>query len=84
MPARIEKDRYLMSTTSDTPDEGRDDHRELRLVVLLLAMAVGLLIAGAAVYLAHVHPSLAEPLGVGAAVLGAVAGVAAIAVRCVR
>ncbi|TFE38559.1 hypothetical protein E3E14_28075 [Streptomyces sp. ICN441] len=73
-----------MTTNSDTPVQDRDDHRELHMVVLLLTMVVGLLIAGAAVYLARVHPSLAEPLGVGAAVLGALAGVAAIATRFMR
>lgn len=47
----------------------RDEHRELRTILLLLALAVGLLVAGAVVCLTLVCPRLAEPLVVGAAVL---------------
>ncbi|MDH2393641.1 hypothetical protein QCN29_33750 [Streptomyces sp. HNM0663] len=48
--------------------------RSLRTALLLLGLVMVLVITGAAVYVARVHPSLAEPLGVGAAVLGAMAG----------
>ncbi|MCQ9130201.1 hypothetical protein [Streptomyces hilarionis] len=72
--------------TTDTDDSRpRDrDHQELRLVVLLLALVVGLLITGAAVYLTREHPSLAQPLGVGAAVLSALAAIAGIVARVIR
>ncbi|KAB1976840.1 hypothetical protein [Streptomyces triticiradicis] len=72
--------------TSDT-DNSRPqdrDHQELRLVMLLLALVVGLLITGAAVYLAREHPSLAQPLGVGAAVMSALAAVVGVVARVLR
>jgi hypothetical protein len=74
---------HLMTTNADTPRQDRD-YRELHVVVLLLALVVGLLITGAAVYLASVHPSLAGPLGVGAAVLSALAGAVGVVTRAVR
>ncbi|WP_351230121.1 hypothetical protein [Streptomyces sp. NPDC002133] len=72
-----------MTTNTDTPHQDRD-HHELRTVVLLLAVAVGLLITGAGVYLALVHPPLAGPLGVGAAIVGALAGAAGLVARTAR
>jgi hypothetical protein len=74
---------HVMTTNADAPRQDRD-HRELRMIVLLLALAMGLLITGAAVYLALVHPSLAGPLGVGAAVLGALASAVGVLARAVR
>jgi hypothetical protein len=53
-------------------------------MVLLLALVVGLLIAGAAVYLARQHPTLAQPLGVGAGVMGALASLAGVMARALR
>ncbi|MEW2098187.1 hypothetical protein AB0882_18120 [Streptomyces sp. NPDC012485] len=50
------------------------DYRELRTLLLLLAMAVGLIITGAVVCLTFAYPRLAEPLAVGAAVLTCLAG----------
>ncbi|WP_412079559.1 hypothetical protein ACLF6K_39145 (plasmid) [Streptomyces xanthophaeus] len=61
-----------------------DDHRELRTLLLLLALAVGLLITGAAVCLAVVHPWLADPLAVGAAVLTCLAGLARTVAKAAR
>ncbi|MFK0046183.1 hypothetical protein ACIQU4_19155 [Streptomyces sp. NPDC090741] len=61
-----------------------DDHRELRTLVLLLALAVGLLAAGAAVCLAVTHPRLAEPLAVGAAVLSCLVGLARTVAKATR
>ncbi|MFI9210539.1 hypothetical protein ACIGW7_20740 [Streptomyces sp. NPDC053253] len=58
-----------------------DEHRELRTLLTLLAMVVGLLITGAAVYLAFAYPRLAEPLAVGAAVLTCLAGLVRLAVK---
>ncbi|MFJ2111938.1 hypothetical protein ACIOEX_08500 [Streptomyces sp. NPDC087850] len=72
-----------MTTNPNVPGQDRD-HRELRLVVLLLAMGMGLLATGAAVYLSLVHPSMAGPLGVGAAVLGALAGAGGAVARAIR
>ncbi|MFJ9805402.1 hypothetical protein [Streptomyces wuyuanensis] len=72
-----------MTTNADAPRHGSGD-RKLRTAVLLLGMVMVLMITGAAVYVARVHPSLAGPLGVGAAVLGAVAGAAAMVSRLVR
>ncbi|MET7783860.1 hypothetical protein ABZU94_32255 [Streptomyces mirabilis] len=71
-------------TDTDAPRRQDGDHRELRLAVLLLALMLGLLITGAAVYLAREHPTLAQPLGVGAAVLSALAGVAGVVARALR
>ncbi|WP_404195827.1 hypothetical protein [Streptomyces tauricus] len=67
-----------MTTDTDTPRPQYRDHRQLRLLILLLALLVGLLITGAAVYVARVHPAYAQPLGVGAAVMGALAATAGI------
>jgi hypothetical protein len=53
-------------------------------VVLILALVVGLLITGAAVYLAPEHPRLAQPLGVGAAVMSALAAIAGFVACVVR
>ncbi|MFJ8748747.1 hypothetical protein ACIREO_05320 [Streptomyces sp. NPDC102441] len=50
------------------------DYRELRTLLLLLAMALGLLTTGAVVCLTFAYPRLAEPLAVGAAVLTCLAG----------
>ncbi|WP_329619083.1 hypothetical protein OG357_00030 [Streptomyces sp. NBC_01255] len=69
------------STNAPRPDR---DNQELRLVVLLLALAVGLLVTSAAVYVALVHPSAAEPLAVGAAVLGALTGAGGLTARVLR
>ncbi|GGJ63180.1 hypothetical protein [Streptomyces brasiliensis] len=73
-----------MTTDTDAPRPQGGDHRELRLVVLLLALVVGLLITAATVYLARVHPTLAEPLGVGAAVMSALTAVAGLVARIIR
>ncbi|WP_327425824.1 hypothetical protein [Streptomyces sp. NBC_01236] len=73
-----------MTTDTDAPRPEDRDHRELRLVVLLLALLVGLLITGAAVYLTRVHPALAQPLGVGAAVMSALAAIAGVVARVIR
>jgi hypothetical protein len=72
--------------TTDTDDCRPQDrgHQDLRLVVFLLALVVGLLITGAAVYLTLEHPSLAQPLGVGAAVISALAALAGIVARVIR
>lgn len=72
-----------MTTNADASRQDRAD-RKLRTAVLLLGLAMVLMITGAAVYVARVHPSLAAPLSVGAAVLGAVAGAAAMVSRLVR
>ncbi|MFD1831679.1 hypothetical protein ACFSJS_18770 [Streptomyces desertarenae] len=64
-----------MTTNTGMPRRDRD-HHELHTAILLLALTVGLLITAAAVYLALAHPTLTGPLGVGAAVLGALAGTA--------
>lgn len=73
-----------MTTDTDEPRPHDGEHRDLRLMLLLLALVVGLLITGAAVYLARVHPALAQPLGVGAAVLSALAAVSGVLVRVLR
>ncbi|WP_086796909.1 hypothetical protein [Streptomyces caniscabiei] len=73
-----------MTTDMDAPRPQDRDHRELRLVLLLLALVVGLLITAAAVYVARVHPSLAQPLGVGAAVMSALAAIGGVVARVVR
>ncbi|CAM5362176.1 hypothetical protein [Streptomyces viridochromogenes] len=73
-----------MTTDTDTPHRQDDGHQEVRLAVLLLALVLGLQITGAAVYLACEHPALAEPLGVGAAVMGALAAVAGVVTRALR
>ncbi|MER5465758.1 hypothetical protein ABT010_34850 [Streptomyces sp. NPDC002668] len=72
-----------MTTSADAPRQDRD-HRELRMIVVVMALVMGLLIPGAGVYLALVHPSLAGPLGVGAAVLGALASAVGIVARAMR
>lgn len=73
-----------MTTDTHEPRPQDGEHRNLSLMLLLLALVVGLLITGAAVYLARVHPALAQPLGVGAAVLGALAAVAGALARVLR
>jgi C4-dicarboxylate transporter len=73
-----------MTTDTDAPRPQDRDHRELRLVLLLLALLVGLLITAAAVYVARVHPTLAQPLGVGAAVMSALAAIAGVVARTIR
>ncbi|WP_405467126.1 hypothetical protein [Streptomyces canus] len=72
--------------TTDTNGTSRQDreHQELRLVLFLLTLVVGLLITAAAIYVARMHPALAQPLGVGAAVLSALAGVAGVIGRTLR
>jgi hypothetical protein len=57
------------------------EHRELRTLLLLLAMAVGLLATGAVVCLTFAYPRLAEPLAVGAAVLTCLAGLVRLVVK---
>ncbi|MFE5923186.1 hypothetical protein [Streptomyces sp. NPDC056468] len=73
-----------MTTDTDGPRPQDSEHLDLRLMLLLLALEVGLLITGAAVYLARVHPALAQPLGVGAAVLSALAAVSGVLARVLR
>ncbi|MDQ1013623.1 hypothetical protein [Streptomyces afghaniensis] len=73
-----------MTTDTDVPRSQDRDHRELHLVLLLLTLLVGLLITAAAVYVARVHPSLAQPLGVGAAVMSALAAIASVVARTIR
>ncbi|MEV4741619.1 hypothetical protein [Streptomyces sp. NPDC049555] len=72
--------------TTDTDDSRAPDREnpDLRLVVLLLALVVGLLVTGAAAYLTHEHPSLTQPLGVGAAVASALAAIAGVLARVMR
>ncbi|MCT9010534.1 hypothetical protein [Streptomyces rhizosphaerihabitans] len=72
--------------TTDTDGSRPQDRslRELRLVLLLLTLLVGLLITTAAVYVARVHPGLAQPLGVGAAVMSALAAIAGVVARAIR
>ncbi|MEU9015729.1 hypothetical protein AB0D12_39895 [Streptomyces sp. NPDC048479] len=64
-----------MTTDADAAPPQDSEHREQRLLVLFLALLIGLLITGTVVYLARVHPALAQPLAVGAAVMSALAGV---------
>lgn len=73
-----------MTTDTDDSRPQDRDHQELRLVVLLLGLVVGLLITGAAVYLAREHPRLAQPLGVGAAVMSALAAIVGVVARVLR
>ncbi|MFP3989516.1 hypothetical protein U9R90_18955 [Streptomyces sp. E11-3] len=73
-----------MTTDTDAPRPQDRDHRELRLVLLLLTLLVGLLITMAAIYVARVHPTLAQPLGVGAAVMSALAAIAGVVARTIR
>jgi hypothetical protein len=73
-----------MTTDTDPTRPQNHDHQELRLVILLLTLLVGLLITAAAVYLARVHPTLAQPLGVGAAVVSALAGITGVITRIIR
>ncbi|MFG2785716.1 hypothetical protein ACGFY7_48855 [Streptomyces prunicolor] len=73
-----------MTTDTDAPRRQDGDHRDLRLAVLLLTLVLGLLITMAAIYLAREHPALAEPLGVGAAVMSALAAVAGVVARALR
>jgi hypothetical protein len=73
-----------MTTDTDAARPQDGTHRELRLAVLFLALVTGLLITGAAVYLAREHPSLAQPLSVGAAVMSALAAVVGLVARAIR
>ncbi|MDW8806526.1 hypothetical protein P1P68_17435 [Streptomyces scabiei] len=73
-----------MTTDTDAPRPQDRCHRELRLALLLLALVVGLLITAAAVYVARVHPTLAQPLGVGAAVMSALAAIGGVVARVIR
>jgi hypothetical protein len=73
-----------MTTDTDALRPQDRDHWELRLLVLLLALLVGLLMTGAAVYVACVHPTLAQPLGVGAAVMSALGAIAGVVARAIR
>jgi hypothetical protein len=66
-----------MTTDTDRTTPQDREYHELRLVFLLLTVVVGLLITAAAIYVARMHPALAEPLGVGAAVLRALSTCAA-------
>ncbi|MFH0518604.1 hypothetical protein ACHBTE_15695 [Streptomyces sp. M41] len=70
-----EEEAPLVTTETEVPRQSMDDNRELRLLVVLLALALGMLTTCAAVYLAWVHPALAQPLGVGAAVASTLAPV---------
>ncbi|MFE3269952.1 hypothetical protein [Streptomyces sp. NPDC059215] len=73
-----------MTTDTDGTTPQDREHHELRLVLLLLTVVVGLCITAAAIYVARMHPALAEPLAVGAAVLSAHAGVAGVIGRALR
>lgn len=73
----------MVTDTDGTPHQDRE-HHELRLVVLLLTIVVGLLITAAAIYVASMHPALAQPLGVGAAFVSALVGVAGAIGRALR
>ncbi|MFF7452428.1 MULTISPECIES: hypothetical protein [unclassified Streptomyces] len=73
-----------MTTDTDDSRPQDRDHQDLRLVVLLLALVVGLLITGAAIYLTREHPRLAQPLGVGSAVISALAAISGIVARVIR
>ncbi|WP_406369706.1 hypothetical protein OG788_07830 [Streptomyces sp. NBC_00647] len=73
-----------MTTDTDASRPQDRSLRELRLVLLLLTLLVGLLITTAAVYVARVHPGLAQPLGVGAAVMSALAAIAGVVTRAIR
>lgn len=59
---------------TDSSMTRNDEHHELRTLLLLLAMAVGLLATGVVVYLTFTYTRLAEPLAVGVAVLTCLAG----------
>lgn len=73
-----------MTTDTDDSRPQDRDHQDLRLVVLLLALVVGLLITGAAICLTREHPRLAQPLGVGSAVISALAAISGIVARVIR
>jgi hypothetical protein len=73
-----------MTTDTDSPRQQDEDHQELRLAVLFLTLVLGLLITAVAIYLACEHPVLAQPLGVGAAVMSALAAVAGAVARALR
>ncbi|WP_406422738.1 hypothetical protein OH809_10050 [Streptomyces sp. NBC_00873] len=73
-----------MNTETNAPSAEPYRDRELRLVVLLLALLLGLLITAAAIYLTRAHPALAQPLGVGAAVISALAAVTGAVSHAVR
>ncbi|WP_371605121.1 hypothetical protein OG345_42495 [Streptomyces sp. NBC_01220] len=60
------------------------EHRELRTLLILLAIAVGLLATGAVVCLTFAYPRLAEPLAVGAAVLTCLAGFVRSVIKAAR
>lgn len=77
------KSQQMATDTNSSRPQG-SDRRELRLVVLFLALAVGLLITGAAIYLAREHPTLTQPLGIGAAVMSALASLVGVVVRVIR
>jgi hypothetical protein len=74
----------LMTTDTDASRVRDAQRRKLRLVVLLPALVVGLMIIGAAVYLAREHPALAQPLCVGAAVMSALAALVGVVARVLR
>ncbi|MGW5212844.1 hypothetical protein ACWEQO_16980 [Streptomyces sp. NPDC004051] len=57
------------------------EHRELRTLLLLLTLTVGLLTTGGVVCLTFVYPRLAEPLAVGATVLTCLAGLVGLVVK---
>ncbi|MFE4331396.1 hypothetical protein ACFRQM_18795 [Streptomyces sp. NPDC056831] len=61
-----------------------DEHRELRTLLLLLTLAVGLLITGAVIFLTVTYPRLAEPLAVGAAVLTCLTGLVGAVAKTIR
>lgn len=73
-----------MATDTDDSRSQDRNQQELRMALFLLALVVGLLITGAAIYLAREHPSLAQPLGVGAAVMSALAAVTSVIARVLR
>jgi hypothetical protein len=55
-----------MATDPNAPRRD-DQHQEVRLYLLLLALAVILLAVAGLCYVTYQHPALAGPLGVGAA-----------------
>lgn len=71
-----------MSTDPTHPQSS--DSLDLRMAVVLLVLVMGLLITGAAMYLALVHPTLAQPLGVGAAISSAHASLIGLVARAIR
>jgi hypothetical protein len=81
-PCPTHKEVAYMSTEPSHPQSSTS--WDLRMAVVLLALVVGLLITGAAIYLALVHPTLAQPLGVGAAVLSALVSLVGLVARAIR